>query len=63
VSARCERRDRPWPEIDLRASVDECGRKVIVNRQDQVPESVVNAELDRAPKMLACPARKLPLDA
>ena len=60
-----ERSGRPGRrrgEIDLDAAVDDLGRQVIFDGQDEIAESVVDAELDRVAKMLACAAPELAFD-
>jgi hypothetical protein len=51
-----------WPEVDLRAAIDQLGSEIVLDGQDEIAESIVEAKLDRSPKMLACAARELALD-
>lgn len=56
------RGSRGGREVDLRAAVDEFGCEAILNGQDKIAKSIIDAELDRVPKMLARPARELAFD-
>ena len=44
------------------AAIDDVCRKVIADCQNEIAKSIVDAERERTPEMLARPARELALD-
>jgi len=58
-----ERQRRAWREFDLGAALDQLGGDVVLDGQNAIAKSIIQAERDCAAQVLARPARELALDA